>query len=155
RERRHGRRLPADLQMIALLLLLATISATDDLRQGMTYVPASQVHGRTFTSPDGWFSIDGPTDDWIWLQRADETDAERHNPPAKGVTWFGHNAGWKDALVIVESQSAKDTQLNDAYMAAYEKKFRAKLESEGSTMSKPVWERINLPLPGSLHYRMV
>lgn len=134
---------------LTLLLLLAS---PGDLREGMTYVPASQVHGRTFTSPDGWFSIDAPADDWVWLQRSDETDAQRRTPPVAGVTWFGHGPGWKEALVIVESQSTTDTTLDDSYMAAYEKKFRETRETDGSKMSKMIFERINLPSPGSLHF---
>jgi hypothetical protein len=137
------------MQVIVLLFALAAA----DPPKGMAYVPASQVHGRTFTSSDGWFSIDAPADDWIWLELTSETDSERRSPPETGVTWFGHGPQWKDALVIVESQSLTDSALDDTYMTAFEKKFRANLARDGQTMSKPVWEPINLPLPGSLHFK--
>lgn len=136
--------------MIALLLL--GLAATDP-PEGMREVPAAQVHGRTFTSPDGWFSVDAPIDEWTWLERSDESDAERRHPPKTGVTWFGHNAHWKDAIVIVESQSTTDTELDDGYMTALERKFRDNLAHDGQKMSKPQFERINLPHPGSLRFK--
>ena len=91
------------MQTILFLLALASIPA------GMSPVPAGQIHGRTFTSPDGWFSIDAPGDDWQWLEMtAVNAGADPRNPPAEGVTWLARSPGMDDWFVLVESRSATD-----------------------------------------------
>ena len=137
--------------MIIALLLLALA----DPPKGMSFVPSAQVHGRTFTAPDGWFSIDAPGDDWVWLQseRITAGSDDPRNPPAKGVSWTGHSEGWKAYFVITESQSQTDNALNDVYIRALERRFRATYQDQfGKTMSNFRVERINLPLEGSLHF---
>ena len=136
------------MQVIVLLLAIAAGAP-----KGMTYVPPSQIHGRTFTSTDGWFSIDAPGDDWEWLE---ETAVNRGddpgNPNAEGVTWIARTPHWKVWFVIVESKSESDNTLDEGYIAAFERKFRAIYARDGKAMSKPVMERINLPLHGSLRF---
>jgi len=101
------------MQVVLLLLALAVTP------KGMTPIPPSQLHGRTFTSPDGWFSIDAPDDDWEWLEMTNvNAGADLRSPPAEGVTWMARSANMDDWFVLVESQSKTDNVLDDGYIAA-------------------------------------
>jgi hypothetical protein len=136
------------MPLIALLLALLA-----DPPKRFLPVPPSQVHGRTFTSPDGWFSIDAPGDGWEWLNDGVlNAGDDMQNPGPKGIAWIAHGPEWKDSFVMIESRSETDDALNDSYIAALERKFREIYARDGLTMSRPVVERINLPLAGSLHY---
>jgi hypothetical protein len=135
------------------MILFLLLALADAPPKGMSYVPASQIHGRTFTSPDGWFSIDAPGDDWVWLEgTAVNAGADPRNPPKEGVTWIAHNPHWRESFIMVESQSETDTELDDGYITAFEEKFRGIYARDDKTMSKPVFQRINLPMEGSLRY---
>ncbi len=135
------------MQIAALLLILAATPA------GMTPVPAAQLNGLTFTSPDGWFSIAAPGEKWEWLEGTKiNAGADPRNPPPEGVTWMARSPHMEDWFVMVESASTTDNTLDDDYIAGFEKKFSAIYERDGATMSNLVMERINLPLAGSLHF---
>lgn len=121
--------------------------------KGMTPVPPSQVHGRTFTSPDGWFSIDAPGDGWEWLEMTTvNAGADLRNPPAEGVTWTARSPNMDDWFVLVESQSKTDNVLDDGYIASLKRKFRDIYTRDGGTFSDMVVERLNVPERDSIHY---
>src|SRR5207247_1964235 len=111
RERRHGRRVSVDMQVMMILLLAL----------------AAPAQTRTVTWPDGWFSIEMPAE-WSWYE-------EKEFETGGDLGWVALAPHWEDGFVVIESKTKTDQPL-DRLTA-----FAARSAAKGETMSKPVMQQ--------------
>src|ERR1051325_2609912 len=128
--------------MLSLWLVLAATP------QGMAPLPAQYLHGKTFASPDGWFTVDAPSADWEWFEmRAFNGDSDPRWPDGVhgSVGWMVRDPkpGGRNFMVM-ETYSAVSGPIDDAYIERVEADTRKALTPDEEASDFPV-VLINVP----------
>ncbi|HKO55707.1 MAG TPA: hypothetical protein VJ276_07490 [Thermoanaerobaculia bacterium] len=138
--------------MNLLLSVCFVLAATPS---GMAPLPAQYLQGKTFHSPDGWFTIEAPSADWEWFEmRAFDGEADPRWPDgAHGtVGWYLRDPkpGGR-SFVVMESYSPLAAMMDDKYMSSLEIDTRKGLTPD-EAMSNFHAVRINVPTEDSIRF---
>jgi hypothetical protein len=142
-----------DTGFMHLLLSLCLLFAATPT--GMAPLAAQYLHGKTFASPDGWFTIEAPSAEWEWFEmRAFDGGADPRWPDGAhgAVGWYLRDAKPRgESLVVMETYSAVAPMIDDEYMESLEADTRKGMTADES-MSDFHAVRINLPTEDSVRY---
>jgi hypothetical protein len=133
--------------------LLATLCLLASVPRGMAPLPGQYLKGRTFHSPDGWFTIDVP-EGWEWFEmrhfdgKADPRWPDAVNSPVAWMTWDPKTF---EDLMVMESYKPNGAVITDDYLHAYEEQTRKTTAADGTITAFRI-EPINIPAPQSAHY---
>jgi hypothetical protein len=122
---------------------------------GMAPLPSQYLHGKTFVSPDGWFTIDAPAADWEWFEmRAFDGKADPRWPDGAhgSVGWYLRDpkrAG--ESLAVMETYSPFANMIDEKYLDELEADTRKALAAD-EEMSDFHAVPINVPEEGSVRY---
>ncbi|MBV9493643.1 MAG: hypothetical protein JOZ54_05320 [Acidobacteria bacterium] len=133
---------------MSLLFSLLLLFATPD---GMAPSPAQYLHGKTFQSPDGWFSIETPAEGWEWFEMA--PGARQPDGQRKSVSWYVRSPDPKGiSFAVMETYNVNAPPIDDEYLETMEAETRKALapDDQVSDFSAAL---LNVPTVNTVRYQ--